>query len=473
MIDSKKPASQTRWRLRPNERRALILVGDFIFAWISLGIAIYVWAVALHNNRPLLEFISARLQTWFFLLPLAWLILLIDSYDHRTSTELKRTVRSISTSALIGGFVYLVIYFASEASLPRRGVAAFLGAAFILTLLWRVLYIQLFSAKRFMHNAILVGAGETGTALLKVFEKNQPPFNLVGLIDDDPDKQGEILYGYRVMGTGDQLLVLAEANNVAELIVAISGKMLPETFQTLLEAQERGIQITRMPVSYEEILERVPVQNLEADWILRSFVDQARVSAFYSIFKRFIDILGGLVGVASLVVIAPLVSLGILIESGRPIVFTQTRAGKGGIPFRILKFRTMWPSKDGSTSLEMTKEDDERVTPFGRILRKTHLDEWLQFINVLRGDMSLVGPRPELPELVNHFQRHIPFYRARLLVQPGIAGWAQIHLNYASNIEETMIKLEYDLYYIKHRNLSLDITILLRTFASVFGFRGR
>ena len=122
---------------------------------------------------------------------------------------------------------------------------------------------------------------------------------------------------------------------------------------------------------------------------------------------------------------------------------------------------------------EMTQKDDDRVTTLGRILRKTHLDETLQFFNVLRGDMSLVGPRPELPKLVDYFQQHIPFYRARLLAKPGITGWSQNHITYAANIEETKIKLEYDLYYIKHRTILMDIGIILRTFASVLGFRGR
>ena len=460
------------WRLRPNERRALIMIGDFLVSWVALAGALYFWAIAMVQDRPLLEFIQLRMETWFLLLPLVWLILLIDSYNVRTSTDMNRTLRSVSTSALIGGVIYLAIYFLSDTSLPRRGVAAFLGLVFLFTLLWRVVYIRIFSAPRFMHSVLLVGAGETGSALLRVLNQTQSPFNLVGLVDDDPEKQGEMLYGYKVLGTSKQLLLLAESNNVAEIIVAISGKMEPETFQILLEAQESGIQITRMPVSYEEILERVPVEYLEADWILRSFVDEARVSSFYSIFKRMLDIMGGLVGVASLVVLAPIISLGIFLESGRPIVFTQTRAGKGGVPFKIYKFRTMFVN-EGTENLEMTKEDDQRVTAFGRILRKTHLDEWLQFFNVLRGDMSLVGPRPELPRLVDHFQKYIPFYRARLLVKPGIAGWAQIHLDYAANIEETRVKLEYDLYYIKHRHIWMDIVILLRTFASVIGFRGR
>lgn len=464
---------QTAWRLRPGERRLLIIIGDVVFSWVAFGLAVYSWAAALAIDQPLMEFIQERLQAWFFFLPIFWIILLIDSYDSRTSIDLNRTFRSIAVSAFIGGFIYLVIFFASDAALPRRGVAVFVASASALTFLWRYIYIRIFSTQRFMHSVLIVGAGETGRALAEVISKIKPPFVLVGLIDDDPEKQGVTIAGYKVMGNNEQLQALTENNHIAEIIVAISGKMQPATFQRLIEAQERGILITRMPVAYEELLERVPVQYLEADWILRSFVDQARVSAFFSIAKRLLDILGGLVGVLGLLVIAPLISLAILIESGRPIVFQQTRAGKGGIPFKILKFRTMWVMDKSDTLDDMTKEDDERVTPLGRILRKTHLDETLQFINVLRGEMSLVGPRPELPSLVDHFQDRIPFYRARLLVKPGITGWAQNHITYAANIEETTIKLEYDLYYIKHRTLLMELGIILRTFAAVFGFRGR
>ena len=467
------PPVQTGWRLRPGERRFIIVLGDFAFAWVAFGLAVYSWASALVLDQTLMEFIRERLQGWFFLLPVIWIVLLVDSYDSRTSSDLRKTFRSVAVSALIGGFIYLVVYFASEALLPRRGVAVFVAAASVLTIGWRYVYIKVFSAQRFMHSVLIVGAGETGSAMVKVINSIQPPFTLVGLIDDDPEKQGQVIGGYHVLGNSNQLLVLAEANRVAELIVAISGKMQPETFQRLIEAQEKGILITRMPVAYEELMERVPVQYLEADWILRSFVDASRVSAFYSIFKRLLDILGGLVGVLGLIVLAPLISLSILLESGRPIVFQQTRAGKGGAPFKILKFRTMWVTNADGGLGDMTQEDDQRVTAVGKVLRKTHLDETLQFVNVLRGDMSLVGPRPELPRLVDHFQERIPFYRARLLVKPGITGWAQNHINYAASIEETTVKLEYDLYYIKHRTLWMDIGIILRTFAAVFGFRGR
>ena len=260
---------------------------------------------------------------------------------------------------------------------------------------------------------------------------------------------------------------------MSDIIVCITGKLNPSAFQRLLEAQEQGVVITRMPVAYEEMMGRVPILLLEADWILRSFVDQARTSSFYNIFSRLIDLIAGLIGFLTLIVVAPLIALAIYVEDGRPIIFEQTRAGRGGEPFRIMKFRSMRKDAEKDGVPQLAKENDDRATKVGRVLRKTHLDEWLQFINVLRGEMSMVGPRPERPELVEEFQEEIPFYRARLLAKPGITGWAQIHFDYAATMEELVMKMEYDLYYIKHRTIWMDIVIILRTFAAVFGFRGR
>jgi lipopolysaccharide/colanic/teichoic acid biosynthesis glycosyltransferase len=169
----------------------------------------------------------------------------------------------------------------------------------------------------------------------------------------------------------------------------------------------------------------------------------------------------------------PFIALATLIDDGWPIFYSQARLGRGGITYRIIKFRTMRRDAEADGQPRWAREDDERATRVGRFLRKTHLDELPQFFNVLRGEMSLVGPRAERPELVEYFQRHIPFYRARLLVKPGITGWAQINYGYASSIEETIVKLEYDLYYIKHRSMLMDLVILLRTPATVLGFRGR
>jgi lipopolysaccharide/colanic/teichoic acid biosynthesis glycosyltransferase len=198
-----------------------------------------------------------------------------------------------------------------------------------------------------------------------------------------------------------------------------------------------------------------------------------RVSGFYILGKRLLDILGGLVGAVVFLITLPFIALATLIDDGWPIFYSQARLGRGGITYRIIKFRTMRRDAEADGQPRWAREDDERATRVGRFLRKTHLDELPQFFNVLRGEMSLVGPRAERPELVEYFQRHIPFYRARLLVKPGITGWAQINYGYASSIEETIVKLEYDLYYIKHRSMLMDLVILLRTPATVLGFRGR
>ena len=228
-----------------------------------------------------------------------------------------------------------------------------------------------------------------------------------------------------------------------------------------------------MPVVYEELTSRVPIKILETDWLLRSFADDTRVSGFYVIGKRILDIVGGLIGIFFLLLMLPFVGLATIFDDGWPIFYVQTRLGKGGKPYEIIKFRTMIKDAEADGKPRWATEDDERATRVGKILRKTRLDEWPQFINVLRGEMSLVGPRSERPKLVEHFQRHVPFYRARLLVKPGISGWAQINFNYAASIEETITKLEYDLYYIKHRSLWMDLIILLRTPGTMFGMRGQ
>jgi lipopolysaccharide/colanic/teichoic acid biosynthesis glycosyltransferase len=189
--------------------------------------------------------------------------------------------------------------------------------------------------------------------------------------------------------------------------------------------------------------------------------------------KRLIDIVGGLVGLGLTLLILPFVALANFLESGRPILYTQLRSGRGDQPYQVIKFRTMWQDAEKDGQPQWAQENDERITRVGRFLRKTHMDEVPQFINVLQGDMSLVGPRPERPELISLFQEHVPFYRARLLVKPGITGWAQIHQDYAANVQETYTKLEYDLYYIKHRHLLMDFMILLRTPATMLGLRGR
>jgi len=196
-------------------------------------------------------------------------------------------------------------------------------------------------------------------------------------------------------------------------------------FQSILTAQEEGINLTTMTDSYESLSGRVPIDLLESDWVIRAFLDRAPTSGFYHIAKRLLDLLLGLVGLVALALLFPLIALVILIDSGRPVIFTQKRLGRGGKPYMIYKFRTMKSRSDMEKEALVTTTNDPRITGIGKFLRKSHLDELPQIINVLRGEMSLVGPRSERVELVQVFQKEVPFYRARMLVKPGITGWAQ------------------------------------------------
>lgn len=476
MTPSKALSTSQEWRLRPRERQPFLALGDMIASGLSLVLALYLWGVSSEEWLGFsTEFLTLRVPLWFYLLPLIWLALIVELYDIHRASKLLDTARGIAVAAVLGLVLYMVIYFTSPPNtLPRTGVAYFLISVSLLTFGWRVLYIRVFTAQAFMRRVLVVGAGKAGRTLLQIYKGMQPPpFLVFGAVDDDLQKIGTEIEGYRVLGGAESLPRLAKEYNITDLIVCISDEMGGRMFQTLLDLQEQGLEIARMQTIYEELLGRVPIFHLEADWILRNLIETSRVNVFYLVAKRLLDLLVGLMGLALLAVVFPFVALANLLESGRPIFYTQIRSGQSDQVYGLIKFRTMRQDAEKDGIPQWTTENDERVTRVGRVLRKTHLDELPQCLNILRGEMSIVGPRPERPELIALFQKSVPFYRARLLAKPGLTGWAQVHQNYAANVDETNLKLEYDLYYIKHRSLLLDLIIILRTPATVFGLRGR
>jgi lipopolysaccharide/colanic/teichoic acid biosynthesis glycosyltransferase len=180
-----------------------------------------------------------------------------------------------------------------------------------------------------------------------------------------------------------------------------------------------------------------------------------------------------MIGILVFAITYPFLALAVLIDTGLPVFYSQPRLGRGGRVFNIYKYRSMRQDAEADGEARTTMENDPRVTRVGNFLRKTRLDELPQFWNVLRGEMSLVGPRAERPELVTEYQKQIPFYRARLLVKPGLTGWAQINYGYVADVTETAVKIEYDLYYIKHRTFGMDFQIILRTIGTVLRRTGR
>jgi exopolysaccharide biosynthesis polyprenyl glycosylphosphotransferase len=463
----------------------LLFIGDLAMSVASVFAAIFTWreysrfVLLASDLKPkvverLLE--NINIPAWFYLLPLAWWLLMIELYEPHVAANWRRTLRGIAIAAFVGIVVYSLVFIIriDPNSLPRIGVGAFLVFASLLTLLWRLLYIRFYTSSGQMRRILIVGAGKAGQTLAEVYRSlTPPPFHVVGYIDDDPVKVGKSILDYPILGGSEQLLQLIDDQNISDLVVAISGAMQGKTFQTILDAQEKGIEVTRMPTLYEEMAGRVPIHHLESDWVIRSFIDQVRVSGMYLLVKRLVDVLGGLVGLSIFIVLFPFTALATLIDSGLPIFYSQTRLGRGGRVFKIFKYRTMRQDAEADGLARLAVKNDPRITRVGSLLRRTRLDEFPQFWNVVRGEISLVGPRAERPELVDSFQQQIPFYRARLLVKPGVTGWAQINYGYVSTIGDTAVKLEYDLYYIKHRTLVMDFNIILRTIGTMLSGKGR
>lgn len=462
-----------RWQFRTEERQAILLIGDLVVTYLALFVGLYFW-----GQKDWLDFswafLDQRAPVWFYLLPFAWVLCLIEIYDVRKANRKGDVFRGVGTAAVISIVIYLAIFFlAAPNSLPRRGVFIFILAAIVLTIIWRLIYIKIFTDPMFLRRVLMIGAGHAGSTLVSMLNDIRPmPFILAGYIDDDPEKLDTEINGYKVIGNSSNLLQLIESLEVSDLIFAIAGEVKPELFQAVLNAEENGIEVTSFPTFYEQQFGRVPIFLLESDWLLRTFIDQSHTTGLYVSIKRMIDIFGSLIGLVALVILFPLVALIILLDSGTPILYSQKRVGKNGRPYKILKFRTMVQDAEKDGVARTATANDTRITRFGKILRRSHLDELPQVINVLKGENSIVGPRAEQIELVNQFQQEIPFYRARLLVHPGLTGWAQINQRYATTVQDTAVKLEYDLYYIKKRNLLLDLNIILRTVGAVLGFKG-
>ncbi|MFH1523504.1 MAG: sugar transferase [Chloroflexota bacterium] len=463
-----KPAG---WRLRSGEKRSILLIGDLLIAFLALAVALYLWSL---RDQWSITFWRERVTMWYYLLPFGWLLLLLNLHDPHRASNLGITVRGVGIAALTGLLFYAVIYLVVAGNQARVGVAFFLACAAVLTLLWRLVYIRIFTAPAFLRRILILGAGKAGQTLVHVYKELRPlPFYLVGFIDDDPTKAESQLEGYPILSTSSNLLEIIDKEYVTDLMIAVTGEMRGDTFQAVLDAQERGVEIVLMPTLYEELMGRVPIHHLESEWLIHSFVEEARAGGFYEMAKRLLDILLALVGLSIYIVLYPITAFLILIDSGFPILYTQIRSGKGDKPYYIYKLRTMFQDAEKDGQARPAEENDIRVTRIGVFLRRTHIDELPQFWNVLRGDMSIVGPRAERPELIVKYQKEIPFYRARLLVKPGITGLAQVNYGYSATIAQTIIKIEYDLYYIKNRNLIMDISIILRTVWQVIGLRGR
>jgi exopolysaccharide biosynthesis polyprenyl glycosylphosphotransferase len=241
----------------------------------------------------------------------------------------------------------------------------------------------------------------------------------------------------------------------------------------LMDCHERGVSVTPMALLYERITGKVAVEHIGDEWYLALPVQQSGTITLYRFIKRVMDLCGGFLLSLIFLAVLPFVAAAIKLDSRGPVFYFQERVGLHGRPFRVRKFRSMVQDAEGDGQARWAVKGDSRVTRVGALLRKTRLDELPQVLNVISGEMSLVGPRPERQQFIEQLQQQIPFYRARLAAKPGLTGWAQVSYGYGATVEDALIKLQYDLYYIKYPSPWFDLTIMLRTIGVVLRMKGQ
>jgi sugar transferase (PEP-CTERM system associated) len=317
---------------------------------------------------------------------------------------------------------------------------------------------------------LIMGTGPTGISLTRdILARPELKLKVVGFLDEKGENIGKSLVNPGIIGATADVEAIVQRENIDHVVLSLRERRGYMPVRQLLHLKFAGVRVEDAHSYFERITGRIVLEYLSPSWLILS--DGFRKSVALVRSKRIIDIVLSLAALTLCLPIFLIVAIAIWLESGSPILFRQERTGFAGRPFRILKFRSMYndAEKEGP---QWAAKDDGRITRVGRKIRKYRVDELPQVINVLRGEMSLVGPRPERPEFVSMLEEQIPYYGLRHSVRPGITGWAQVKYQYGGSIDEAKTKLEYDLFYIKHLSIMLDFATIFETAKVMISGRG-
>ncbi len=396
-----------------------------------------------------------------------------DLYDGTTITDaqdvLVRTLRSIGATAML----MAVAYLAFPGAVVDSGIAVLtLGLVVVPAIGWRLGFLWFGDRIGPRERLLILGTQPAAVNLANelIARRRETGVDVVGFIEPEAAKPRQILPEPGIIGTVDDIPRLVHRRRIDRVVVSLQDARGRLPMDTLLEMKLDGVRFDHLASVYEEYTGKIAVENLRPSWLI--FSDGFRKPRRLVIAKRIADVL---IAAAGLVLAAPLmlgVALAVRLTSRGPVLYHQRRTGQHGEVFVVHKFRTMRVDAEAGTGPSWATADDPRVTPIGAFLRRSRLDELPQLWNILAGDMSLVGPRPERPEFVSQLSREIPFYGQRHVVKPGLTGWAQVRYTYGASIEDSMEKLQYDLFYIKNMSMLLDLLIVFSTAKTVLLRRG-
>ena len=453
-----------------SERKILLKVFDVLFVLLALYVISSIFKFHYFT-------FSANNFYWTIVLALYLNIFgsVFEMYNLQVASNQFRIIKSIILTTSTTVLVYLLTPIYTPA-LPtnRLQILIFFLAIFITLFLWRIFYVRFLASHRFVKNAILICDKEQLQELVNGLKSADPHYKIIGFVNSDGDNSMKIKINTIENIEIDDLESYVRAHSISEIVIASQKTegITVNLYNQLIHLLENGFTIREYTQVYESITHRIPVQYVSRDFYRYFPFSRSNQNHLYLLASRLIEIVFSLIGLSFGLVFLPLILIGNLIGNRGSLFYTQERIGKNGQIFKIFKYRSMVKNAEVNGAV-FTTQNDSRVTPFGKFMRKTRLDEFPQFINILKGDMAIIGPRPERPIFVKEIADIMPFYETRHVIKPGLTGWAQVNYAYGDSIQDSLVKLQYDLYYIKHRSIFLDISIIIKTFSTVLFYRGQ
>ncbi len=453
-----------------SERKVLLRIFDIAFV---LGLLYLVGTIFEF------DYFVINSQHWVWSIVLAGYLTIFatifELYNLQKASRFEVVVQNVILTSSVTVLIYLLTpFFTPELPENRLQIVYFYIAINLALFVWRYAYIVLISAPRFFKRVLLVASSEKVQDIVLSLQKSDPNYKVVGYVNSDsvlfrPNSDSE-LTEFPINNIGS----VVEEETISEIVVAASSDIGIPLYLTnqLILLLESGVPIREYTQVYEEITHRVPVQHVEKDFYRYFPFSRSNQNKLYLFFHRILDLLFSVVGLLFGLIISPIIIIGNIFANRGPFFYTQIRVGRNGKHFRIYKLRSMVTDAEKGGA-QFAEKLDTRVTRFGRFLRKSRFDEIPQFINVIKGDMSVIGPRPERPVFVKELSEKIPFYEIRHIIKPGVTGWAQVNAKYGVSAEDALEKLQYDLYYIKKRSFFLDISIVIKTLSTIIFFRGQ
>lgn len=456
-----------------SERKILLRIFDVIFVLLGLYIVGDIFFNFVYFN------ISTSNFYWVIVLGLYINIIgtVFEMYNLQVASNQFQVIKSTILTASTTVLTYLLTPIYTPVLPSNRVQILYFFLAILLSLLiWRLIYVHLLASSRFIKKVILICDKDQVEELVSGLENVDPHYKVMGYVNSDSVRNDETNgpESYIVNIDIDALEQFVVSNSVSEVVIASqkTDGITVNLYNQLIHLLENGYIIREYTQVYENITQRIPVQYVARDFYRFFPFSRSNQNHLYLLVVRILEIFISLCGIAVTIGLLPLILIGNLLGNRGKVFYTQDRIGKNGETFKILKFRTMVKNAESNGAV-FTTSNDSRITSFGKFLRKARIDEFPQFINILKGDMGVIGPRPERPVFVKEIAEVMPFYETRHVIKPGLTGWAQVNYSYGETIDDSLIKLQYDLYYIKHRSIFLDINIVFKTFSTILFYRGQ